>query len=258
MELGGAKIKPTDEKNMKIISFEGPFGCGKTTQIYRVYEELKRRRLKVFVKPGGGGLVRRLNEEAVLYDQYFRLMGRHLSLKKKITRLLRVDPKRFYFTVDLPLTESFLVIARYALDWEKIVLPLERRTHTTILLADRDIDTFYAHQLVKFSEAKSFRDKKQILEQIRRVVLTWFRDPDLTFYIRVSAKEARRRLNAKGTGVSHPQDIAILRKSVENYDFLAKCFKNRFVVIDGHREENEITKEIIKELMVYLNKEGVS
>lgn len=226
------------------LSFEGTPGCGKTTQIKKISRELKKRGYPVLVKDWG--------VQKYEYEEYYALLDRFaFSLKKKITDCLKIR-RRQYFDLKLPYVESFLVLARLAVDWEKIVRPIMMKEENLILLADRDIDTFYAHQLVTFQKIYPNLSKHIVIGQMRNIALTWLKEPNLTIYIRVPAEVAIDRLKKRDKMVLHPLDEKFFRESIVMYDFLANIFQERYVIVDGTENANKVYKNMLRIILNYL------
>lgn len=192
-------------------------------------------------------------EEYVLYEPYRKLIGTFFSLKLDITKCLRINPESLFFSVNIPRVESFLVLARHAIDYERVILPFLNDPNI-ILLADRDIDTFYCYQSLKFLKIQPNLTKREILEQMRKIVLTWFIEPELTFYLKIPAIEAINRLEKKKEIISQSYDFEIIEESIKMYDFLSKYLNNRIVTIDATQSKDKITRDIMTIIIQYLNK----
>lgn len=184
------------------------------------------------------------------YNEYFGLLDPFsLFIKRQLTSCMRKSDN-LYFDIKMPYVESFLALARHAIDWERIIKPrLQRRN--VIILADRDVDTLYAHQLISFQETQRVADKHVLLNQMRNIVLTWFKEPDLTFYIKIPVEVAMKRLRERGRQLSE-HDMNYLVMSMKNYDFLANLFKNRYIVVDGTKSADEICESIIQKIFLFL------
>lgn len=228
----------------KFISFEGTPGCGKTTQIKKLSDKLNSAGYEIVIKDWG---IRKKD-----YLEYENMLNElEVSLKKGITDCLK-HHKKIYYHLGLPYTEIFLVLARYAIDWDSFLNNIMNKNNL-IIIADRDIDTFYAHQLVTLKKKYSAKDKFELLEQMRNVVLTWFKEPELTFYIKVPIDTAINRLINREKRTISLIDKEYMIESISNYDFLASQFK-RFIVIDGKNNVETIHKKIFENTMKYINK----
>lgn len=70
--------------------------------------------------------------------------------------------------------------------------------------------------------------------------------PDLTFYLKVSAETAVKRLQEKSQHLELYEKKNKLEKVAKGYEWQIKKFPGEFVVIDGERTPEEVHQEVIK------------
>lgn len=70
--------------------------------------------------------------------------------------------------------------------------------------------------------------------------------PDITFYLRVSAKTAIKRLQEKNQHLELYEKEKKLEKVAKGYEWEIKKFPREFVVINGEKSPAEISEEVIE------------
>ncbi|MFP3260703.1 MAG: dTMP kinase [Sulfolobus sp.] len=154
-----------------------------------------------------------------------------------------------------PLTYSLIHATDFADRYEKYILPMYKAGY--VVICDRYIYTAYAR------------------DTVRGLSLEWVKDlysfaikPDITFYIRVEAQEALRRLkenrhkikpNEAGSDIFpdlKPEDgfLKYQSKVLSVYDKISD--DERFVVIDGKKPPKEIQMTIREKVGEILWKKG--
>lgn len=188
----------------------------------------------VFEGPDGAGQ----STQAALLRDYFEAQGQVVSLTKeptswtiagqKIKEALdekkRLDP--------LKLQELFCEDRREHL--AKEIIPALRSGK--IIISDRYAFSTMAfggievpmHRLVKLNET--------------------FICPNKVFYLKVRPEECVRRIIARGKGVQFFEKLEKLRQVAENYEKIAKSFKEIFVMLDGEQSIEKIHQQVITSL----------
>lgn len=72
--------------------------------------------------------------------------------------------------------------------------------------------------------------------------------PDVTFYLKVSADTAIKRLQEKNQHLEYYEKKSKLEKVAKGYEWQIKKFPGEFIVIDGEKSPSDIHEEIIKYL----------
>jgi len=191
------------------ISFEGIDGCGKSTQVKRFLDNLSSNQFETLLvrEPGGSKICEEI---------------RNVLLKN------RND-------VMSDRTEALLMTASRAQLTKDIIVPnLELGK---IVVADRYKDSTLAYQGGGRGLDLDYLIK---LNNFATVDL----DPDLTFFIDVTAEEGQRRRRSGNQDRIEKAGINFQEKVREQYLSLCHMFSHRFVKIDGNLSPDAI-EEII-------------
>jgi dTMP kinase len=201
------------------ITFEGLDGSGKTTQIKLLYDYLKERGLDVIttVEPGGTVIGRKIRKILLDKDNH------EMSYK----------------------TETFLFLASRAELVSKVISPALSKGR--IVICDRFFDSTIVYQGI----ARGLG-----IDRILDMSLwaTGGIAPDITFLLSVKADKGKKRMDR----ASKERDRMELekdnfRKNVyKGYLSIAKRYKDRFVVIDGEKDIEEIFGEVKRRVGKYL------
>jgi len=194
----------------RFISFEGIDGSGKTTQINLLKTELLKTHQKVvtFREPGGTDISESIRE---------------ILLSKENSKLTDI-------------AESFLFFAsRSQLLAEKIIPSIEKGF---FVLCDRFNDSTIAYQ----GYGKNL-DKVKDLNFISNYS-TKSLVPDLTFFLDVPAKLSIERREMSENDRIESKGFKYLEKVRLGFLEIADSNPNRFVVIDGSMNQEDIFKEI--------------
>lgn len=192
------------------ITFEGIDGSGKSTQIELLKEKLvdHGHEVAVFREPGGTDISEQIR-----------------------TILLNAD-----LDID-PVTELLLFsAARSQLIAEK-VLPLQEAG--TIVILDRFYDSTTAYQ--------GYGRNSVSLKHIHDLneVASHQNEPDLTFYLKISLEEARKRTEKQQKDRMELSGDEFYRKVIKGFDALSVS-KARFVTLDAAAPPQEIHLQIWK------------
>ncbi len=201
------------------ITFEGLDGSGKTTQIKLLYDYLKERGLDVVttVEPGGTEIGRKIRKILLDKDNH------EMSYK----------------------TETFLFLASRAELVSKVISPALSKGR--VVICDRFFDSTIVYQGI----ARGLG-----IDRILDMSLwaTGGIAPDITFLLSVKADKGKKRMDR----ASKERDRMELekdnfRKNVyQGYLSIAKRYKDRFVVIDGEKDIEEIFEEVKRRVGKYL------
>ncbi len=195
------------------ITFEGIEGSGKSTQINKLHNFFKKKKIKCIKTREPGGT----------------------KLSEKIRKLIINDLKN---NEDV-LTELLLLFASRSNHFIKISKYLKKKY---IVICDRYIDSTYVYQ--HFEQGQSLKLINLIQKKIDNDL-----KPYITFYldipISISKKRLLKRKKLDRFDKYNNKKMNNLRKSFLK---LSKKFK-RIVKIDGTKNENEINQEITNYLI---------
>lgn len=199
-----------------LISFEGIDGSGKSTQIELLRKHLddEGHAVEVFREPGGPIVSERI---------------RSILLDTK----LKIDP----------VTELLLFsAARSQLVAEKVLPLLEEGT---IVILDRYYDSTTAYQ--------GFGRKSVPIDYIDEIntVASHRREPDLTFYLRITVEEAQKRMARKRKDRMELSGDKFYQKVIEGFDSLAESEK-RFVTLDATKPQEALHQQIWEQVASFL------
>lgn len=187
------------------ISFEGPDGSGKTTQIQLLAEYCKEKGLKTIAtrEPGGTPISEKIRE--IILDNRNKEMA--------------------------PAAEALLYAASRAQLVDQVIKPaLEEGT---IVLSDRFMDSSIAYQ----GYGRGLGDGVRTINEFAIQSL----QPDLTFFMNVDPAVGKKRVLAEGAPDRMESEAMTFHRAVYNgYVELSKIYKDRYVVIDGTKSIEEI------------------
>ena len=203
------------------ITFEGPDGSGKTTQIKLLSDYLRSKGLDVVttIEPGGTEIGRKIRK--ILLDKENPDMS--------------------------PKAEAFLFLASRAELVSKVIAPA--LSEGKIVLCDRFFDSAVVYQGI----ARGLGEK-QILEM--SLWATGGVVPDITFLLSVKVSKGKKRMDAAGkkTDRIELEKDGFKEKIYRGYLDIAGKNKGRIVIIDGEENIENIFKEIKRKVCGYLEK----
>ncbi len=204
------------------ITFEGPDGSGKTTQLKKLSAFLQKRGYKIVStrEPGGTSIG----------DQI-----RHLLFSMKNTGMH-------------PRTEILLFQASRAQHVEELIKPSIESG--AIVLCDRYADSTIAYQ------GYGHRIDLQQLHTIVNFATSGL-TPGLTILLDIDAEEGLKRRNKDGGwNRMEAYELAFHRRVREGYKELIKQNPSRWVVIDGTLPIEQVEKRIRKAVLAFIDKQS--
>ena len=203
------------------ISFEGPDGAGKSTQIEFLKQYLEDRGLEyIFTREPGG-----------------------TKISEKIREML-LDKENSDMTAR---TEALLYAASRAQLVEKVIEPALKEGK--IVVSDRYIDSSIAYQ--GFG-----RDLGPKVTEINKFAVNEL-EPDLTFLMMISPDDVKERLDQNNLDRLESEDLEFKKKVLEGFESVAEEYRFRVRVIDATLSKEEIRDSIIKEVEWHFNKRGI-
>tara|TARA_Y100001958_G_C21140977_1_gene479701 strand:+ start:475 stop:1101 length:627 start_codon:yes stop_codon:yes gene_type:complete len=196
-----------------LITFEGIEGCGKSTQINKIYKFLKKKRISCIKTREPGGT----------------------QLSEKIRKLIIHDLKNN----EDNLTELLLLFASRSNHFIKISTYLQKKY---VVICDRYIDSTYAYQHYEQGQSLKFINllQKKIDNNVK---------PNITFFLDVPPSVSKKRINKRKKldrfDKYNKNKMNKLRKS-----FIKLTKKHRRIVkIDGNKNANLVHQDIINCLL---------
>ena len=196
-----------------LITFEGIEGCGKSTQIDKIYRFLKKKKIKCIKtrEPGGTRLSEKIRK-IIIHDLK--------NNEDNLTELLLLFASR---------SNHFLKMSRY----------LKKKY---VVICDRYIDSTYVYQHYEQGQSLKFINflQKKIDNNVK---------PNITFLLDVSPNISKKRINKRKKldrfDRYNKMKMNNLRKSFVK---LTKKYK-RIVKIDGSKNVNAVHDDIVNHLL---------
>ena len=213
------------KKKSLFISFEGIEGSGKSYQIKRLYNNIKKKRLPVILtrEPGGTRSAEKIRR--LILNDYF-----DPDSKEKFDRY----------------TDTLLYLAARN---EHIINKIKPAiVDKKIIICDRFIDSTMAYQVYGKGVNKNFVNSvhKYILGNIK---------PDLTFILKVNISVALRRLKKRKRKNRYDKLSKDFYVRAQNaFIKIAKKNKRKYSILDNSKDSDEIEKAILKRFNKVLGK----
>ncbi|MFP4466165.1 MAG: dTMP kinase [Candidatus Goldiibacteriota bacterium] len=202
----------------KLIVFEGPEGCGKTTQVRKTLSFLRKKGVKaVHLREPGGNVI-----------------------SEKIRDII-LDPKHKKMCAK---TEMLLYVAARAQIIEEKLMKLLKEGKVVLL------DRFYPATVVYQGYARGL--DKGIIDTLNRYVLGGIR-PDAVIVYDVSLKEAKKRMAVRKTRDRLESENDVFHKKVRK-GYLAEAKKRKYKVI---ATDSKTAGGVFDETRAYLKKRKV-
>ena len=199
------------------ISFEGPDGSGKSTQVKLLAEYCKNKGIDVVLTREPGGT----------------------PISENIRNLI-LDPKNGEMSAQ---TEALLYAASRAQHVEQLIKPA--LATGKVVLCDRFMDSSIAYQ----GYGRGLGDD---VRKINEFAIDGVQ-PDLTFFLDIAPEEGMRRVKSNGYLDRMEQESILFHNKVyQGYLALCEIYKNRFVRLDATKAASEIHKDIVENLEKYV------
>lgn len=209
------------------ISIEGLDGCGKTSIINLVTQQLKHDGVDVVStkEPGGSTIATRVRD--ILVDKETKNMDY--------------------------ITETLLYAACRSQHLHDFIIP--NLNEGRVVISDRFVDSSYVYQGIA---------RNLGLDQVMAINSLVVKDhmPDLTIYIDIAPEKCLARLKkAKKAGTKVDlESLDFYNRVREGYNIINKLFNDRVVKINGDQPLEKLAKEIYEAIDVFLrgrNNEGI-
>ena len=196
-----------------LITFEGIEGSGKSTQINKIYQFLKKKKIKCIKTREPGGT----------------------RLSEKIRKLIINDLKNN----EDNLTELLLLFASRSNHFLKMAKFLKKNY---IVICDRYIDSTYVYQ--HYEQGQSLKLINFLQKKIDNNI-----KPYITFFLDIPPSLSKKRLyKRKKLDRFDKYNISKMNKLRNSFLKLSKKFK-RIIKIDGAKSEKEVYKDIVSFLV---------
>ena len=203
----------SSSNNAKFITFEGIDGCGKSTQARLLLEYMNKSGVEtILVREPGGTNISELIREILLHSSSGQMGDR---------------------------TESLLMTASRAQLTQEVIIP--NMDQGKFVIADRYSDSTLAYQ----GGGRNL-DIEWLIELNNYATFTLL--PDITFFVDIRSEEALRRLDSNKDRIEG-EGIEFQARVRKTYHELAERFNDRYVILDGYGEIDDIHQKVLNEMI---------
>ena len=203
----------SSSNNAKFITFEGIDGCGKSTQARLLMEHMNKSGVEtILVREPGGTNISESIREILLHSSSGQMGDR---------------------------TESLLMTASRAQLTQEVIIP--NMEQGKFVIADRYSDSTLAYQ----GGGRNL-DIEWLIELNNYATFTLL--PDITFFVDIRSEEALRRLDSNKDRIEG-EGIEFQARVRKTYHELAERFNDRYVILDGYGEIDDIHQKVLNEMI---------
>ena len=204
----------SSSNSAKFITFEGIDGCGKSTQAKLLLEYMNKSGVEtILVREPGGTNISESIREILLHSSSSGQMGDR--------------------------TESLLMTASRAQLTQEVIIP--NKDQGKFVIADRYSDSTLAYQ----GGGRNL-DIEWLIELNNYATFTLL--PDITFFVDIRSEEALRRLDSNKDRIEG-EGIEFQARVRKTYHELAERFNDRYVILDGYGEIDDIHQKVLNEMI---------
>ena len=210
------------KKKPFFIVFEGVEGCGKSFQSKKLFQKLKKKKIKAIITREPGGTK---SSELI----------RNLILKDYFTTKTNEKFDKY--------TDTLLYLAARNEHIKNKIKPALKQKN--IVICDRFTDSTLAYQVYGKNVDKKFIDNihKKILNGIR---------PNIVFILKVSKKISRQRLVKRRSRNRYDNFAQSFYNKAQNSFIKIAANKKNYFVLDSSQNDNSLEKKIFKIVNKYL------
>ena len=203
----------SSSNNAKFITFEGIDGCGKSTQARLLLEYMNKSGVEsILVREPGGTNISESIREILLHSSSGQMGDR---------------------------TESLLMTASRTQLTQEVIIP--NMDQGKFVIADRYSDSTLAYQ----GGGRNL-DIEWLIELNNYATFTLL--PDITFFVDIRSEEALRRLDSNKDRIEG-EGIEFQARVRKTYHELAERFNDRYVILDGYGEIDDIHQKVLNEMI---------
>ena len=203
----------SSSNSAKFITFEGIDGCGKSTQAKLLLDYMNKSGVEtILVREPGGTNISESVREILLHSSAGQMGDR---------------------------TESLLMTASRAQLTQEVIIP--NMDQGKFVIADRYSDSTLAYQ----GGGRNL-DIEWLIELNNYATFTLL--PDITFFVDIRSEEALRRLDSNKDRIEG-EGIEFQARVRKTYHELAERFNDRYVILDGYGEIDDIHQKVLNEMI---------
>jgi len=203
----------SSSNSAKFITFEGIDGCGKSTQAKLLLEYMNKSGVEtILVREPGGTNISESIREILLHSSSGQMGDR---------------------------TESLLMTASRTQLTQEVIIP--NMDQGKFVIADRYSDSTLAYQ----GGGRNL-DIEWLIELNNYATFTLL--PDITFFVDIRSEEALKRLDSNKDRIEG-EGIEFQARVRKTYHELAERFNDRYVILDGYGEIDDIHQKVLNEII---------
>ena len=208
-----SQIQMSSLNNAKFITFEGIDGCGKSTQARLLLDYMNKSGVEtILVREPGGSNISESVREILLHSSPGQMGDR---------------------------TESLLMTASRAQLTQEVIIP--NMDQGKFVIADR-----YSDSTLAYKGGGRNLDIEWLIELNNYATFTLL--PDITFFVDIRSEETLRRLDSNKDRIEG-EGIEFQARVRKTYHKLAERFNNRYVIMDGYGEIDDIHQKVLNEMI---------
>lgn len=208
----------------KYIALEGIDGSGKTTQVEKLKAYFESRGKKVLA-------VREPRKTGIIGDI--------------VHKVLRGETKMPAVAL------QYLFSTDRVLHHEEVIIPALKEG--TIVISDRCFWSAIVYGILDRTGGEYDKDQADLL-LIAHSILSMYHQfivPDYNLYLKISLETALKRIAGEHKKVREIyEDKEKLKKVIGGYEWLINKFAKEFIVVNGEKGQEEVTKEIIEKFSI--------
>ncbi len=202
------------KKKPFFIVFEGVEGCGKSYQSKKLFQNLKKKKIKVnLTREPGGTKSSELIRSLILKDYFSK------DKKEKFDKY----------------TDTLLYLAARNEHVKNRILPILKKKE--VIICDRFVDSTLAYQVY------GKKVNKRFIDQIHKFILHGVK-PNITFILKVSSRSSNLRLKKRKTKNRYDNFSKIFYRRVQNSFLKIAKNKKNYYVLDSSYNDNQLEKKI--------------
>ena len=215
------------KKRGLFVTFEGIEGSGKSYQIQKLYQKLKRNNIPAVLTREPGGTMGAERIRKIILEDYF-----HPNSQNQFDKY----------------TDTLLYLASRNEHIKRKIKPAISKNK--IILCDRFTDSTLAYQVFGKGVNKHFVDF------IHKYILNGFR-PDLTFILKVNLSKSSQRLKKRKKKNRYDKFSRHFYSKVQNaFIRIAKMNKKRYIILDTSKDTKDTEKIIFNRFKKILKNES--
>lgn len=209
----------------RYIAVEGIDGSGKSTQVslLKNYFEKQNREVVLTSEPQHGSAIEKMIRDAIQSKTH-----------------LPAAALQYLYSADRVINQESLV--KPALQDGKVVLS-HRVFWSAVPYGVMDKILEVKNGTYDFNQSSQIMIAQGLLSMYHQFIV-----PDKTFYLDIAVETAMDRLSHMDKTKEIYEKKDKLEKIHQGYKMLIEMFPKEFVIIDGEKEESEVTKEIIQQV----------